>query len=81
MYALKSIPTATFSHDAASDRVEARVEAVCQKGCRQVRRDIATLLGGGEIAEAWGLSPTERARLLAELEQIMAVYGDTCSVD
>ncbi len=81
MYALRSIPAETYTHDAASDRVEARVEAVCQKGCRQVRRDIETLLRGGEIAETLGLSPSERKLMLAELEQIMAVYGDTCSVD
>ena len=81
MYALRSFPAETYAYGAASDRVEARVEAVCQKGCRQVRRDIETLIGGGEIAETRGLSPGERRLLLAELEQIMAVYGETCSVD
>jgi hypothetical protein len=81
VHALRSIPVRTLSSAAASDRVEARVEAVCQKGCRQVRRDIETLQRGEEIAEARGLSPDERVLLLAELEQIMAVYGDTCSID
>jgi hypothetical protein len=63
------------------ERVEARVEAVCLKGCRQVRRDIALLESGAEIPEAQGLAPDERRLLLAELKQIMAVYGDTCRID
>lgn len=80
MYDLRRIPVETFKHPAAGDRVEARVEAVCQKGCRQVRRDIDALVRGDEIAETRGLSAEERLLLLAELEQIMAVYGDTCPV-
>jgi hypothetical protein len=63
------------------ERVEARVEAVCLKGCRQVRRDIVLLESGAEIPEAQGLAPDERRLLLAELKQIMAVYGDTCRID
>lgn len=61
--------------------VEARVEAVCLKGCRQVRRDIAHLESGAEIPEVRGLTPDERRLLLAELKQIMAVYGDSCRID
>ncbi|WP_343032212.1 hypothetical protein [Allochromatium palmeri] len=58
--------------------LEARLEALCAKGCRQVRRDIVALESGVELPEAQGLTSDERNRLLAELKQIMAVYGDTC---
>jgi hypothetical protein len=73
-------PARAQASDRLDARVEARVEAVCQKGCRQVRLDIATLERGGEIPEASGLAPDERRRLLAELRQIMAVYGNACRV-
>lgn len=79
--ALQSTSLEPPSRIAVSDRIEARVEAVCQKGCRQVRRDIETLHQGGEIAESRGIPRGERALLLAELEDIMAVYGDTCPLD
>ncbi|WP_213378248.1 hypothetical protein [Allochromatium tepidum] len=58
--------------------LEAPLEALCAKGCRQVRRDIAALESGAELPETQGLSADERARLLTELKQIMAVYGDSC---
>ncbi|MCK7581753.1 MAG: hypothetical protein MZV65_43120 [Chromatiales bacterium] len=58
--------------------LEARLEVLCAKGCRQVRCDIAALESGAELPETQGLTADERARLLAELKQIMAVYGDTC---
>jgi hypothetical protein len=57
---------------------EARLEALCAKGCRQVRRDIVALESGAELPETQGLTADERTRLLAELKQIMAVYGDSC---
>ncbi len=63
------------------ERVEARVETICLKGCRQVRRDIALLESGAEIPETRGLVPEERRLLLCELKQIMAVYGDSCRID
>nr|WP_207280900.1 hypothetical protein [Thiocystis violacea] len=61
--------------------VEARLEILCGKGCQQVRRDIAALESGAELPETRGLTPAERHRLLAELKQIMAVYGDACRLD
>ena len=63
------------------ERVEARVETICLKGCRQVRRDIVLLESGIEIPEVRGLAPEERRLLLMELRQIMAVYGDSCRID
>ncbi|MFD2113392.1 hypothetical protein [Thiorhodococcus fuscus] len=61
--------------------VEACVEAICQKGCLQVRRDIVALQSGDDLPEARGLGPSERAQLLRELKDIMAVYGDACRLD
>jgi hypothetical protein len=63
------------------ERIDARVEAICLKGCRQVRRDIALLESGSPIPEVQGLAFNERRLLLAELKQIMAVYGDSCRID
>jgi hypothetical protein len=60
-------------------RLEARLESLCEKGCRHVWRDIEALERGDELTETKGLSPAERRWLLAELKQIMAVYGDRCS--
>lgn len=62
-------------------RIEGLIEALCQKGCRQVRRDIAALEAGAELPETRGLTPRERRLLLAELKQIMAVYGDGCRME
>jgi hypothetical protein len=63
------------------ERVESRVETICLKGCRQVRRDIALLEAGVEIPESQGLAPEERRLLITELKQIMAVYGESCRID
>ncbi|UHD15929.1 hypothetical protein [Thiocapsa bogorovii] len=59
-------------------RVDARIEAVCRKGCSQVRQDIAALEAGAQLPETRDLSEEERRALLRELKQIMAVYGDAC---
>lgn len=57
---------------------EARLEAICQLGCQRVRVIIHALANGETVAEAGGLTPDERARLLRELQSVMAVYGDHC---
>ncbi|MEA3278380.1 MAG: hypothetical protein U9Q81_24415 [Pseudomonadota bacterium] len=62
-------------------RLEARLEAVCEKGCRHVWHDIDALERGEELRETKGLTPDECRWLLAELKHIMAVYGDRCSAD
>ncbi len=61
-------------------QLESRLENICQQGCQQVRRIIAALDTGDEIPETHGLNQSERAALLAELKQIMAVYGDVCRI-
>jgi hypothetical protein len=70
-----------MSETGLAPALEARVEAICARGCARVRADIATLEGGGELAETRGLASHERGLILDELRQIMAVYGDRCRVD
>lgn len=60
-------------------RIEARVEALCQKGCRHVWADIEALEKGRDLPETNGLPPGDRAELLEELKSIMSVYSDRCS--
>jgi hypothetical protein len=62
-------------------RLESRLEALCEKGCRQVWQDIEILERGQELPETAELSPDERRWLLRELKQIMAVYQDRCTPD
>jgi hypothetical protein len=61
--------------------LEARLEALCEKGCRRVWGDIAALERGETLPETQGLTLTETRWLLAELKQVMAVYGARCSAD
>jgi hypothetical protein len=61
-------------------RLEARLEALCEKGCRHVWGDIEALEHGHDLPETEGLSADERRWLLAELKQIMAVYGGRCGI-
>lgn len=59
-------------------RLECRIEAICEKGCRAVRADIQVLEQGEPTPETADLDAAERAWVLAELRAIMAVYGDHC---
>jgi hypothetical protein len=61
--------------------LEARIEAICARGCQRVRADIRTLEQGGELPETRGLAPGQRDAILNELNQIMAVYGARCRID
>ena len=60
-------------------RLEDRLEALCEKGCRQVWQAIEALEGGEDLPETRGLSAEECRLLLLELKQVMAVYADRCS--
>lgn len=75
------MPTEAHKPPRSDTGLDSRVESLCQQGCRQVRQSIATLEQGGELPETGGLTPVERARLLAELKSIMAVYGNACRID
>jgi hypothetical protein len=59
-------------------RVDDRVEAICQLGCRTVSEIIDRLERGETVAETDTLDEHDRAAVLAELKSIMAVYGGTC---
>jgi hypothetical protein len=59
--------------------LEARLEALCEKGCRHVWQDIEALERGEELVETTGLSADERRWLLHELKQVMAVYAWRCT--
>ncbi|MGA7979416.1 MAG: hypothetical protein WCA32_04220 [Chromatiaceae bacterium] len=62
-------------------RLEARLEALCEKGCRHVWEDIEALEQGQDLTETKDLSAAERRWLLRELKQIMAVYSGRCTTD
>lgn len=61
--------------------IQHAVEAICDKGCRQVRADILTLEQGRNPLETVDLGAPERAEVLRELKSIMAVYGDQCRIE
>jgi hypothetical protein len=69
------------ARDRPDPRLEARLEALCEKGCRLVWGDIAALERGEALPETRDLTPAEVRWLLAELKQVMAVYGARCSAD
>jgi hypothetical protein len=79
MKATQKNPTRSVARPTTT--LEARVEAICARGCRQVHEDIARLEQGGELPETAGLNAGERARILDELKAVMAVYGDRCALD
>jgi hypothetical protein len=60
-------------------RLDARLEILCEKGCRRVWQDIDALERGDDLPETRDLSAEECRLLLAELKQVMAVYADRCS--
>jgi hypothetical protein len=62
------------------NRVDHCVEALCQKGCRNVWGDIKALESGCRLPEAEGLSDAEIQAVIVELKAVMSVYKDTCSV-
>lgn len=66
--------------DRMTDRqsLEWCVEVICNKGCRAVREDMATLEQGGDVSGLEPLSDDLRQAVLAELRAIMAVYGESC---
>lgn len=61
-------------------KISACVEAICNKGCIQVREDIEHLERGEILPEMASLPLDERQQVLKELKSIMAVYGDSCRI-
>jgi len=62
------------------NRVDSCVEALCQKGCRNVWGDIEALESGTQLPEAEGLTEDEIKAVVVELKAVMSVYKGTCSV-
>jgi hypothetical protein len=60
--------------------VDACVEHICNKGCREVRKDITTMEQGGTPIGAEKLDDKQKTRVLAELKTIMSVYGTECRI-
>ena len=58
----------------SEDPVTQCVEAMCQCGCEAVRASISALELGQSVVQVEGFDAEQRARLLAELKAIMAVY-------
>lgn len=57
-----------------SPKINQRIEAVCQAGCKAVRASIATLESGHYETLTEDLSKEERMQILRELKTIMAIY-------
>lgn len=60
--------------------VDACIEAICEKGCQEVRREIALLERGETLPELSHLSLKAQQSVLDELKTIMSVYGASCRV-
>lgn len=61
--------------------IDKSVEAICNKGCQHVFRDINTLERGEKTDEVEDLSQLERLQVLKELKSIMDVYGSSCRIN
>lgn len=60
--------------------IDASVEAICIKGCREVRRDIQLLEAGQTPDELSHHTRQAQLLILEELKVIMSVYGDKCRI-
>ena len=61
-------------------QVDACVEHICNKGCREVRKDILIFEKGGTPQGAEPLTAKQKSLVLAELKTIMSVYGAECRI-
>ena len=52
------------------------IEAICEQGCNHVHRILCKAKKGAEIEELSDCSQAEIELIIAELKQVMAVYGD-----
>ena len=59
-----------------SQKINLRIEAVCEAGCEAVRASIQTLESGNKVALTDDLSPEECQQVLSELKSIMSVYDE-----
>ncbi len=61
-------------------RIDDRVELLCQKGCKALWADIERMDNGELLPEVADLQPDERAEVLREIKSIMAVYAGSCTL-
>jgi len=60
----------------SSEKINQRIEAVCEAGCEAVRASIATLESGHRVALTDDLNAEECRLVLLELKTIMSVYDN-----
>lgn len=60
----------------SSQKINQRIEAVCEAGCEAVRASIETLEAGHQVALTDDLNPSERQQVLFELKSLMSVYDE-----
>ena len=60
--------------------IEACVERICAKGCKEVRLKILAMENGDIPSEAENLTSHQFQQALEELKTIMAVYGSECRI-
>ena len=59
--------------------IDIAVEAICNKGCKQVHLDILQIETAKSIPKELAiLNNHEQQLVLKELKEIMATYGDNC---
>ncbi len=58
----------------SSQKINQRIEAVCEAGCEAVRASITSLESGHPVALTEDLSTEESQQVLNELKSIMSVY-------
>lgn len=63
-----------------NNQIDRYVEILCEKGCRSVREDIKLLERGVILPELKVLDDLSRKKVLKELRDIMAVYGESCPI-
>ena len=68
--------SATASERMDQTKITHCIEALCQKGCKEVARLILALERDEPVEEARELSREERQTVLVELKAVMAVYGE-----
>jgi hypothetical protein len=62
------------------EKIDHCIEALCNRGCREVTRTIGIMERHETLPETAALTPEEHAAVLHELQAIMAVYDKPCDI-
>jgi uroporphyrinogen-III decarboxylase len=57
-----------------TDKITAKIEALCEQGCSQVNQLLEKSANGNDIEELSEFSTSEINQIIDELSQIMSVY-------